>query len=95
MHLFYSPLIIVLAVAFFLVEITMETYCMGIEAICLCYLQDKAINNGTRERPYYMTDQVYSLLSRYMRPIGAKSHDYLEKMRRRERRKAAYLSNDT
>jgi len=65
---------------------------MGLEALGLCYLQDKAMNTGSEERPFYMTEVVHATLTAHMRPEGAKSHAEVEKERRAQRRREVYLS---
>ncbi len=89
---FYTPLMVVVALSFFVSNLALETYETGVEALCLCFVQDKAMNSGSRERPFYMTEEVFKVLGKYMSPKEARTRERMEKRLRQERRRAAYLS---
>ncbi len=61
MSYFYTPLLLFVAVSYFVTNLLLEVYETGVEAICLCYVQDKAMNTGSADDPYYMTEGIFKV----------------------------------
>lgn len=51
----YVPIIVVFLGTYFVADMFFDVYEMAIDTIFLCYLQDCEINDGSQEKPYFMT----------------------------------------
>ena len=84
---FYTPLLVVAISAYFAASLVLEVYETGVESLCLCFVQDKERNAGTDVKPFYMTEEMFRVLGKYMRPGATKEKNRIEKLRRQRRRR--------
>lgn len=55
LHYFLSPVVLVVIGTYLIVDCFFDVYSMAVDTIFLCFLEDIERNDGTKERPYYMT----------------------------------------
>ncbi|KAJ3043032.1 hypothetical protein HDV00_005939 [Rhizophlyctis rosea] len=62
------------AEAFVVAQIFMGVYEMGIDTIFLCFLEDDERNDGSVQRPYYMSDSLKAILNK--KNVDTRVHPY-------------------
>ncbi len=92
MHFLYTPLVPVAGMAYFVSSMVLGIYKTGVEAVCLCYVKDKSYNTGSDEKPFQMTEEVFVVMNMHLKPVEAKEREKRGKIRKEQRRRAAYLS---
>ncbi|KAI8622610.1 plasma-membrane choline transporter-domain-containing protein [Chytriomyces sp. MP71] len=58
----YVPLAIVGIIAFMVASTFMSIYALGIDTIFMCFLIDSEKNDGSPDRPYYMSDSLKNIM---------------------------------
>lgn len=57
----WVPILVVFLGTYFVADMFFDVYEMAIDTIFLCYLQDCEINDGSQEKPYFMTTGLAKL----------------------------------
>ncbi|KAJ3105785.1 hypothetical protein HDU96_008442 [Phlyctochytrium bullatum] len=61
-QMIYGPLIIIALVTYIVCSCLLSVYSMGIDTIFMSFLEDSERNNGSPERPYYMSDSLKKII---------------------------------
>ena len=54
----YTPIVCIVVGTYFIVSSFFNVYTMAVDTIFLCFLQDLKQNEGTREKPYFMSKGI-------------------------------------
>ncbi|KAA0185908.1 Choline transporter protein 4, partial [Fasciolopsis buskii] len=63
-HFVIVPLAIIIVGSYVIVSLFSSVYEMGVDTIFLCFLEDLERNDGSAERPYYMSKQLMAILGK-------------------------------
>ncbi|GFO17743.1 choline transporter-like protein 2 [Plakobranchus ocellatus] len=55
LHYFLSPIVIVVLGTYLITDSFFDVYSMAVDTIFLCFLEDIERNDGSKERPYFMS----------------------------------------
>ncbi|XP_032776973.2 choline transporter-like 2 [Daphnia magna] len=61
---FIVPIISTVLGAYFITGLFFSSYSMAVDTIFLCYLQDTEINDGSAEKPFYMSQELKEILGK-------------------------------
>ncbi|KAJ3216661.1 hypothetical protein HDU67_009189 [Dinochytrium kinnereticum] len=61
-QLIYAPLIIIAVLSYVVATGLLSVYSMGIDTIFLSFLEDSERNDGSPEKPYYMSDSLKKII---------------------------------
>ncbi|CAD5227378.1 unnamed protein product [Bursaphelenchus okinawaensis] len=64
LHYYFVPVIIVVVGTYFICDLFFQVYDMGVDTTFLCFLEDSEANDGTTEKPFYMSDSLKRLLGK-------------------------------
>ncbi|KAI1718770.1 plasma-membrane choline transporter domain-containing protein [Ditylenchus destructor] len=64
LYYFFVPVIIVLVGTYFICDLFFEVYDMGVDTTFLCFLEDSETNDGSMEKPFYMSDSLKKILGK-------------------------------
>lgn len=64
------PVIAMVIFAYAVAVLFFDVYDMAIDTIFLCFLEDLKINDGSAEKPYYMSDSLKSIMDLQNRPAA-------------------------
>uniref|UniRef100_A0A6M2DXS4 Choline transporter-like protein n=1 Tax=Xenopsylla cheopis TaxID=163159 RepID=A0A6M2DXS4_XENCH len=64
LHYGYAPVILVVIGTFFITCVFFGVYDMAVDTLLLCFLEDSERNDGSPERPYYMSKELMKILGR-------------------------------
>ncbi|GFS06978.1 choline transporter-like protein 2 [Elysia marginata] len=65
LHYFLSPVVLVVLGTYLIVDCFFDVYAMAVDTIFICFLEDIERNDGSKDRPYYMTKTKH--LSKFLR----------------------------
>ncbi|GAB1597591.1 Hypothetical predicted protein, partial [Argonauta hians] len=58
------PIVIIVIGAYFITSLFFSVYDMAVDTLFLCFLDDIEVNDGSAEKPYFMTKQLMSILGK-------------------------------
>ncbi|CAD5235604.1 unnamed protein product [Bursaphelenchus xylophilus] len=64
LHYYFVPVIIVIIGTYFICDLFFQVYDMGVDTTFLCFLEDSEANDGSPEKPFYMSDELKRLLGK-------------------------------
>ncbi|KAI6227180.1 Choline transporter-like protein 1 [Aphelenchoides besseyi] len=64
LHYYFVPIIAVIIGTYFICDLFFEVYDMGADTIFLCFLEDSESNDGTPEKPFYMSNSLKKILGK-------------------------------
>jgi len=64
LNYYYVPVIIVVIIMYIVAKIFFSVYSMAVDTLFLCFLQDLEENNGSIEKPYYMSKDLMNILGK-------------------------------
>ena len=67
LHYIFIPVILVALGAYFVADIFLQIYEMGIDTIFYCFLEDLESNDGTPEKPYFMPHKLQEIVEKFNR----------------------------
>lgn len=65
-----APVVVCTIAAYLVTSLFFSVYDMGIDTLFLCYLEDIERNDGTPERPYYMTPTLQEVVHHKNQSVG-------------------------
>lgn len=63
-HYIAVPVVIVSVIAFLITSVFFSVYSMAVDTLFLCFLEDIERNDGTLEKPYYMSKHLMKILGK-------------------------------
>jgi len=64
LNFYFGPIIAIVLGTWFITSIFFSVYSMAIDAIFLCFLQDCELNDGSPDKPYFMSKELMSILGK-------------------------------
>ena len=64
MNYYLTPVIIITVGTFFIASAFFSVYAMAVDTLFLCFLEDCERNDGSSERPYYMSKDLMKILDK-------------------------------
>ncbi|KAI6243945.1 Choline transporter-like protein 1 [Aphelenchoides fujianensis] len=64
LHFYFVPIVAVVVGSYFICDLFFEVYDMGVDTTFLCFLEDSEANDGTPEKPFYMSPTLRKLLNK-------------------------------
>lgn len=64
LNYYFVPVIIITLGAYFIADIFFGVYAMGVDTLFLCFLEDIERNDGSVEKPYYMSRDLRKILGK-------------------------------
>jgi len=71
---YWVPILVICTSTYFIAASFFNVYDMAVDTIFLCFLEDSEINDGSSDRPYYMSSELREILHK-KRPDSAKSEN--------------------
>ncbi|CAF1095911.1 unnamed protein product, partial [Didymodactylos carnosus] len=65
LNYFWCPIILIVIITFLIAISFFDVFEMAVDTLFLCALKDMEVNNGTIEKPYYMTKSLAKVLNKY------------------------------
>ena len=62
MNYYFVPLFIIIIGAFAIAKLFFDVFSMGIDSLLMCALIDLNENNGSQEKPYFMSKDLKKIL---------------------------------
>ncbi|KAB7504065.1 Choline transporter-like protein 2 [Armadillidium nasatum] len=62
MNYYLTPVIIITIATFFIASAFFDVYNMAVDTLFYCFLEDSERNDGSREKPYYMSKELKKIL---------------------------------
>merc|ERR1712150_157197 len=62
MNYYFVPVIIITLGAYFIADVFFGVYEMAVDTLFLCFLEDIERNDGSAEKPYYMSKDLRKIL---------------------------------
>lgn len=72
LNYYFIPIIIVTLGTYFIADVFFDVYEMAVDTLFLCFLEDIERNDGSPEKPYYMSRDLKKILG-YMENSSNKS----------------------
>lgn len=69
LHYVAVPVTIVSICAFLITSVFFSVYSMAVDTLFLCFLEDIERNDGTPEKPYYMSKHLMKILGKRNKPV--------------------------
>lgn len=79
LHYPFLPVLFVGLGTYFVADIFLQIYEMGIDAIFFCFLEDLERNDGTPEKPYFMPYKLQKIVDKFNRLTQRDRDKSLEK----------------
>ncbi len=51
--------------SYFTADVFLEVYGMAIDTVFLCFLEDLEVNDGTKDKPYFMPKSLQKVVNKY------------------------------
>ena len=64
LHYYWAPVIIIILATYFVTCCFFSVYAMAVDTLFLCFLEDIEQNDGTPEKPYYMSKSLMKILGK-------------------------------
>jgi solute carrier family 44 (choline transporter-like protein), member 2/4/5 len=64
LNYFWVPMIILIIVSYIVANVFFTVYEMGVDTMFLCFLEDLEMNDGSPEKPYFMSKDLREILHR-------------------------------
>lgn len=64
MNYYLTPVIIITIATFFIASAFFSVYAMAVDTLFLCFLEDCERNDGSSEKPYYMSKDLMKILDK-------------------------------
>ncbi|VDP38950.1 unnamed protein product [Schistosoma curassoni] len=64
LHYAFVPLGIIILASYLVASLFSSVFEMGVDTIFLCFLEDLEKNDGSAERPYYMSKNLMNILGK-------------------------------
>jgi len=64
LNYYFVPIIIVTVSTYFIADVFFNVYAMAVDTLFLCYLEDVERNDGSAEKPYYMTKDLQRIVGK-------------------------------
>lgn len=65
LNFYYVPVIMVAIASYFVADVVLEVYEMAVDTIFLCFVKDLDVNDGSKEKPYFMTKGLQRIVEKY------------------------------
>ena len=75
----FVPITVIVIASYFIASSFFSVYIMAVDTIFLCFLEDLERNDGTLERPYFMSTDLQEVVNRMQR--------FKERQRQRQRQR--------
>ena len=62
LNYYFVPIIIITLAAYFIADIFFGVYEMAVDTLFLCFLEDIERNDGSEEKPYFMSKDLRKIL---------------------------------
>ncbi|KAK0406429.1 hypothetical protein QR680_018565 [Steinernema hermaphroditum] len=62
LYYYFVPVIVVLIGSYYICDTFFDVYEMGVNTIFLCFLEDSENNDGSTQKPFYMSDSLKKIL---------------------------------
>lgn len=62
MNYYLTPVIIITIATFFIASAFFDVYNMAVDTLFYCFLEDSERNDGSAQRPYYMSKELKKIL---------------------------------
>ncbi|CAI5454560.1 unnamed protein product [Caenorhabditis angaria] len=62
LYYYFVPIIIVVIGSYFMADLFFDVYEMAVDTTFICFLEDSEQNNGSPDRPYYMSERLLEIL---------------------------------
>jgi len=72
LNYYLIPVIIIIVATYIIASGFFNVYSMGVDTLFLCFLEDLERNDGSAERPYYMSKELMRILGKRNIPPGEK-----------------------
>lgn len=69
LHYIAVPVAIVSIIAYLITSVFFSVYSMAVDTLFLCFLEDIERNDGTSEKPYYMSKDLMKILGKRNKPV--------------------------
>ena len=60
----FTPIVVIVVASYFIASSFFGVYSMAVDTIFLCFLEDLERNDGTRERPYFMSVSLQKVVGK-------------------------------
>jgi len=64
LNYFFTPIVFIVIGSYFIASSFFAVYAMAVDTLFLCFLEDLERNDGSRERPYYMSTSLKKILGK-------------------------------
>jgi len=64
LNYFYTPIVFIVVGSYFIAKAFFDVYAMAVDTLFLCFLEDLERNDGSLERPYYMSSGLRNILGK-------------------------------
>jgi choline transporter-like protein 2/4/5 len=64
LYYYFVPIILVVVGTYFICDLFFKVYDTGVDTTFLCFLEDAEENDGTAEKPYYMSNRLKNILGK-------------------------------
>jgi len=64
LNYYFVPIIIITLVTYFIADVFFGVYEMGVDTLFLCFLEDIERNDGSQEKPYFMSKDLKKILKK-------------------------------
>ncbi|CAJ0954226.1 unnamed protein product, partial [Mesorhabditis belari] len=71
LYYYFVPIIIVLIGSYFIADLFFDVYDMAVDTTFICFLEDSEQNDGSPEKPYFMTPNLLKILGKKNEPTKA------------------------
>ena len=77
LNYYFVPIIIITLSTYFIADIFFGVYEMAVDTLFLCFLQDIEVNDGTPEKPYFMSRDLKKILGYMESKPSSPSKDWI------------------
>jgi len=82
-----TPTVFIVIGTYFITKSFFGVYSMAVDTLFLCFLEDMERNDGTPEKPYFMSRGLQKIVGKMQKFNVQKEEHRLEQVRRREHQK--------
>ena len=80
-----TPVVFIVIGTYFITSSFFGVYAMAVDTLFLCFLEDMERNDGTPERPYFMSKGLQKIVGKMQKFNVEKEEHRLEQMKRQEK----------
>ena len=64
LNYYFTPIVVITIGSYFIASAFFGVYAMAVDTLFLCFLEDLERNDGSMERPYYMSKSLKQILGK-------------------------------